>query len=118
MVKYFAECQTKGRARLIKDDTVEGNVNNVLPVWGPAGVPPREDQRRSTGKSSVNLHRKGVDLLNKKYCFQWDLQAVPSQIQIEGASDMPEASAEDLAHCVGTRRGCICLGNVTLACFV
>jgi hypothetical protein len=25
--------------------------------------------------------------------------------------------AEVLAHCVGTRHGCVCLGNVTLAPF-
>jgi hypothetical protein len=35
MVKYLAECQTKGCARLNKNVATEGTANNVLPVWGP-----------------------------------------------------------------------------------
>ena len=35
MVKYFAECQAKGRTRLNKNVGVEDSANNVLPVWGP-----------------------------------------------------------------------------------
>ena len=62
MVKYFTEYQTKGRA----------------------------GRRACTGKSSGNFHRKGVDMPNKKYSFSWDLQSVPSQIQVDGASELPE----------------------------
>jgi hypothetical protein len=37
----------------------EGNTNNVLPLWGATGTPPRKGWRTFTGKSSGNFHHKG-----------------------------------------------------------
>ena len=61
-------------------------------MWEASGAPPREGSKKYTGKSSGNFHRKGVALLNSHYVFQWDLQAVSSEIQVDGASDLPEAA--------------------------
>jgi hypothetical protein len=90
MVKYFSEYQDNGLARMSKDGEAGGNASNMLPVWGSTGAPRRVGRRASTGRSSANFHRKGVDLINKKYSFRWDLQEVPSQIQVDDASDLPE----------------------------
>ena len=76
-------------SRLSKE--IGGNVNNVLPVWGSTRAPPREDRRSYAGKSSDNFHHKWVDMLNTRYSFQWDLQTVPSQIQVDGSGDIPES---------------------------
>ena len=89
MVRYITECLTNGRSRLSKE--IGGNVNNVLPVWGSTRAPPREDRRSYAGKSSDNFHHKWVDMLNTRYSFQWDLQTVPSQIQVDGSGDIPES---------------------------
>ena len=92
MIMYFAEAQAKGRARL-RDKGAAGNEgDNDIPVWEASGAPPRGGPKKYTGKSSGNFHRKGVALLNSHYAFQWDLQSVSSQIQVDGASDLPETA--------------------------
>jgi hypothetical protein len=92
MIMYFAEAQAKGRARLREKGAAGNESDNDDPVWEASGAPPREGPKKYTGKSSGNFHRKGVALLNSHYVFQWDLQSVSSQIQVDGVSDLPEAA--------------------------
>ena len=92
MIMYFAEAQAKGRARLREKGAAGNEGDNDIPVWEASGASPREEPKKYTGKSSGNFHRKGVALLNSHYAFQWDLQSVSSQIQVDGASDLPETA--------------------------
>ena len=82
----------KAERALGKKAQLGTRATTIFPCGKHQGRHLEKGQRSTRGKSSGNFHRKGVALLNSHYAFQWDLQSVSSQIQVDGASDLPEAA--------------------------